>query len=408
MKVLLVTSRFPFSDSSESFLVDEVEELRQQGIRLEILPMLRPDLRRPGAQGLVVREESLLAPKVVWDALAWAIRHPRRFGRILARICHEPRHAPKNLVVVPLGIAMGRRCATEGFDHIHAHWLSTSGTLAWVINLVSGTPFSITAHRWDIFDRNLIQEKADRASFIRFISQSGKEAFERVAGVERSNLHVIHLGIRTKTHSPVARDVPVGHLRVASVGSLIPVKGHRYLVDAMSQMIGTGTAVSLDIFGEGDLREQLQQQISAQGLEQVVTLQGHVTRGELLAKYAAGCYDCVVLPSIDSGDGEHEGIPVALMEAMNHGICVVATRTGGIPELITDGESGVLVSDKSSTTLAAALLELARHPPARRALGAAGQRKVLAEFDATSTAGQLIRAMSGASPAAPPHPGSLD
>lgn len=395
MKVLLITARYPFGPAAEAFLSDEVNELIRQGVNLELLPSLRRGQLRPEAAGLSVRRESLAAVSVLLGALLCVFQRPRQVTSMLVALLTDPVHLPKNLLVVPLGLDLGRRVASEQFDHIHGHWLSTSGTLAWIIHRISGVPFSITAHRWDIFARNLIRPKGRDAQFIRFISESGLRAFQELVESPRAPLRVIHLGVRLPGARASARPSRDNEpFRVASVGNLIPVKGHRYLIDAVATLARAGSSISVDLCGEGYLLYELEEQVKKLAVGDRVSFRGQLPRQALLESYARGDYDCVVLPSVDNGGGEHEGIPVSLMEAMSHRVCVVSTRTGGIPELIEDRVSGLLVGDKSGSELAGALRELETHPDLRESLARRGAEQVKERFEVERTVAELVAAIA--------------
>jgi glycosyltransferase involved in cell wall biosynthesis len=279
---------------------------------------------------------------------------------------------------------------------VHAHWLSHTSTCALGISELTGTPFSITAHRWDVYVENLFATKAQRATFVRFIARACRSVFETRVGTDTGHLVDLHMGVeavgmRTTTH-PAGRSGP---LRLVTVGNLLPVKGQSYLLEALAHLRDRGIDASLDIFGDGPLRDELTARTAELRLGDRVVLRGIRPRGELAAAYARGDYDVFVMPSVDLGDGEHEGVPVSAMEAMAVGIPVVATDTGGIPELVVEGVTGLLVPQQSPAALANAVARLDADPDLGRSLGTAGEKHVREEFDAGVIAQRLLDLMQG-------------
>jgi colanic acid/amylovoran biosynthesis glycosyltransferase len=148
--------------------------------------------------------------------------------------------------------------------------------------------------------------------------------------------------------------------------------------------------VELWIAGEGELRGSIKRQIRDLRLRDRVRLLGQMQHDALLSLYRYSQVDVVVLPSIDLGNGQHEGIPVALMEAMAYAIPVVATETGGIPELVGGG-AGLLIQPANPQALAGALTKLAGDAALRRSLGLGGRKRVEQSFEITKMVRELVR-----------------
>ena len=170
-----------------------------------------------------------------------------------------------------------------------------------------------------------------------------------------------------------------GRLRLVTVGRLVEKKGIEYALRAVRILVDRGLDVEYRVLGDGPGRERLAGLIAELGLETRVALQG---RG-VQAKVRAGLEDADVLvaPSVTAADGDEEGIPNVLKEAMASGLPVVATRHAGIPELVEDGVSGLLVPERDEAALADALERLARAPAGWAAMGRAGREKIEKEYD---------------------------
>ena len=192
---------------------------------------------------------------------------------------------------------------------------------------------------------------------------------------------------------------------VLAAGNLVDKKGHSVLVEAAGLLRAGGTPITVEIVGGGPLEERLQSLIDVSSLGEVVRLAGPMPHGRLLGELAAGRWDVVVQPSVVLPDGETEGIPVTLLEAMAHGVPVVASAIGGIPELL-EGGSGLLVPPEDPGALADALAGLAADPELRAALGESGRQRIAQEFEAGTIARRLSQLfeLAASTPPAPAEP----
>jgi glycosyltransferase involved in cell wall biosynthesis len=265
-------------------------------------------------------------------------------------------------------------------------------TMAMIASETSGVPWSFTAHRGDIAANNLLFTKASRAAFVRFISESGRRmAASLAAAPPPGKSAIIHMGVKTPDGPPVVpfpRQTPL----IVCPAYLYPVKGHCHLLRAMAILKQRGVAGRLDVVGEGELLDSLRALSDELKLGETVRFLGHRLNEEILRWYAEGAVDIVVLPSLDLGNNLHEGIPVSLMEAMTHGVAVVSTTTGGIPELLHDG-AGEMVPPQDPVALADALQRLLVDPARRRRLAEAGRRRVEEEFALSTVVRQLSARM---------------
>jgi colanic acid/amylovoran biosynthesis glycosyltransferase len=177
------------------------------------------------------------------------------------------------------------------------------------------------------------------------------------------------------------------------VGSLEEKKGQTYLVEACRLLKQRGLDFVCHLIGDGQSREALEQQIQAAGLSGLVRLEGGQPRDQVVRMLRQA--DVVALPSIVTKSGKMEGIPVALMEPLACEVPVVSTRISGIPELVEDGVTGLLVPPQDPAALAGALERLARDPELGRRMGRAGRAKVLREFDLSDSTAKLAQLMIG-------------
>ncbi len=271
------------------------------------------------------------------------------------------RHKLKNAAVLPKAFAVASWLQAHRVDHVHAYWLSSPATVAYVAARIAGIPWSASAHRWDIYDGNLRDRKLADASFVRTISERGRRD---LSVSNRETAICIPLGIPLKPYR-APRVLTGNALRILCPANLVPVKGHSTLLLALKLLNERGVIVRCTLAGSGSLRPKLEQLARAYGIERIVHFAGVVPQDRLHAQMQGGEYDVVVLPSDDRGPKEMEGIPAALIEAMAIGVPVVATTSGSIPELV-EPDCGTLVAPGDARALAAALEGLLQHPARAR------------------------------------------
>jgi glycosyltransferase involved in cell wall biosynthesis len=389
--VIYVTATLPFG-RPEAFLIPEIARVGGTN-RVRVVPVRpRGEVVHSDAEPLVpgTIREGLFSVRVLAGALAAAVSSPGRTWSALAPLRHSrsPRILAKNLMVFPKGLWLGRIVDRGGWDHIHAHWASTSATVAMVAARYSGTPWSFTAHRWDITEDNLLPTKVRSAAFVRAISQRGAQTI--TARIRQSAaIDVIHVGVAVPTQTAPTRSPG---FQVVAIADLVEVKGHRHLLDAVALLRNRGSQIHLELAGDGPLRESLEDRVERLGLSSCVSFLGTRSHAQVLDWLSAGRWNAVVLPSVRLGDVS-EGIPISLVEAMAAGVPVVATDTGAIGELIDDG-SGLLVEGGSAVALADALWRIETISGLGPDLATGARSKVEREFDIGVITETLLRRMA--------------
>jgi glycosyltransferase involved in cell wall biosynthesis len=341
----------------------------------------------------VATAEGLLSLSVLGSCLLEIVSRPTLALRsmLLLSGSRSPRILLKNLAVVPKSFWLARLLRREGVDHVHAQWASTTATTALLASALSGTPWSFAGHRWDIREDNLLRTKAQTARFVRVIDARGRQEMSTLVGPHPRRVVIIHMGVTTRdSHEPRVRQG--GPLRVLMVARLDEGKGHRYAVDALALLEASGVDVELDLAGEGPLRSTIEAHALRHGVRDLVRFLGLIDHERLLTRLGNGEWDVALLPSVETRS-HREGIPVALIEAMAAGVPVVATATGGIPELLADG-AGLLIPQRDAGATAAAMARLAAEEELRRELAERGLERVHAQYAVQSTASALVVEMT--------------
>jgi glycosyltransferase involved in cell wall biosynthesis len=396
-KVAYLVSRFP--KLTETFVLYEILAVERAGRTVELyaLQRERTSLMHPEARAMLprVRFAPLFSLAIARSHLHYLRTRPREYlaslGVLMRANLGSARYFFGALGFFPKAVYFAREMERQGVSHVHAHFASHPAAVAYVIGRLTGIPYSFTAHGSDLHrDKHMLREKVGAAHFVVAISQYNRNAIVRHCGdAADGKVVVVHCGVDTDVFQPSiqAPAESSGALRIVCVGTLHAVKGQRYLVDACRVLLDRKVDFQCRLVGEGPDRRALARQIEQAGLGKHVLLDGRVDRDRIRGILAQA--DVVVAPSVPTPDGRREGIPVALMEAAACGLPVIGTRLTGVPELVRDGEVGLLVEPGDAEGLATALETLARDPQLRVTMGARGRKHVLREFDLDSIAREL-------------------
>ena len=407
LRVACVTSRFP--KLTETFVLYEILGLQRHGVRVDLYPLLRErtEVMHPEAVPVVAQARFLpfVSPAILRSQL-WFLRHRPRAYLAALRDLLRGTWGSLNFFVGAVGIFpkvahIARLCESDGVDHVHCQFATHAAAAGFVIRRLTGIPYSFTAHGSDLHvDRRMLPEKLAEAAFAVPISEYNRDVILReCAGRFGDKLEVIHAGIDTSFFR--ARNGSrgaAGPLSILSVGTLHEVKGQAYLIEACRQLERDGVDFVCRLVGDGPDRRALEDQIAAAGLQARVFVLGPRPRAEVAELMRAS--DVLVAPSVPTRQGKREGLPIVLMEALASGLAVVASRLAGIPELVEDGRTGLLVEPRDAAGLAAALRRLADDPALRERLADAGRAKVELEFDAYENAARLAARCARAARAA--------
>jgi glycosyltransferase involved in cell wall biosynthesis len=415
--IALVTSRTPFG-GGEAFVLREAAGLERAGVRVFMFParVRRPAPAHSAGRPWVEQARAWTsAGAMLRCALVAFATHPLLHARLLAwtvaTTFASTRAAPgseaaefrraglvedqntlfrkhrlaKNVLAFFRGIQLARHARAARVDHIHASWASYPATVAMVASKLSGVPWSFSAHRWDLLEGNALAEKIASASFARAISESGRRQLQAFGLA--TPVHLVHVGIDV-SDEPGA-PAPAPGRRFVSVGHLISRKNFGDVVQAAARLRDRGIDFSCEIVGDGPCRAELEDAVRALGLGDRVTLCGALDNDELLRRLRAEAWTAIVHPAL------HEGIPVAVMEAMAAGIPAIAYDAGDLVELVESGANGVLCASRDLDALTDAMVSLLASTGEGRRLGAAARATVASDFNVERSAG-LLRALFAA------------
>ncbi len=392
MRIAYLASRYPAV--SHTFIQREVAGLRASGVPVDTFAIRRAEagevLSRADeaeARGtyalLPVRRSHLVRAHVM--ALC---RSPRAYK---ATIAEAVRLAPPGgrgllwqLFYLAEAILLWDRCARRGVTHLHAHFANVGSDVALLaahFGRAAGRgprSSSFTMHGstefYDVPGFRLA-EKVRAAAFVACVSDfTRSQLMLFLEEAQWPKLALVRCGVDPERFSASRRSRDEGGpVRILTVGRLVGGKGFALLLDAVATLVGRGRDVAMTVVGDGPSREELHARAARLGLAGRVDWLGAVGQDEIRDLYASA--DVFCLPSFA------EGVPVVLMEAMAMEVAVVATRIAGIPELIDEGTSGLLVTPGRADELADALDRLVTDPELRARLGRAGRQAVRDGYD---------------------------
>lgn len=322
------------------------------------------------------------------------VRRPIGYGKAVGHLLRGARSLASLRAFAQAG-RLADLALENGVDHLHAHFAHNPASLARYASLFTGIPYSFTAHAKDLYlsRPNSLVNKAEVASFVTTCTSFNRRYLEEVLPSElHHKVHVVYHGVDTERFVPSSTRPAPAVPRILSVGRLVPKKGYTYLVEAARLVQARGIPFRLDIYGSGELRDALRAQIEQAGLGDAVHLHGSRTQEDLIAIYRAS--DLFALSPVVTDNGDRDGIPNVLLEAMASGLPAVSTDISGIPELIVDRRNGLLVPPSGPTALADALAELLLSDSLRAQLGAEARNTVVRRFDAREnirTMAELLR-----------------
>ncbi len=275
--------------------------------------------------------------------------------------------------------------------HIHSQWINSCGTIgmygAWLLNV----SFSFTGHAADLFrERCALEDKIQRAEFIVCISEFHRQFFLKL-GARPEQLIIVYCGINPEWFYPPEpksemKDRPY---RILSAGRLVEKKGFAYLIDACRLLADRGERFECVIGGSGELEAELRAQVKRLDLDSFVTITGKALQQEKIIEFMHGG-DVYALPCVWASDDDVDGLPQMLMEAMACGLPAISTRLVGIPDLIKNEETGLLIAPNNTSELADALARLMHDQVLAARLAESGRKWVYEKFDLKNCLDPLI------------------
>ena len=397
LKLIYIVGTFPAF--STVFIDREIRSMRQQNVDLQIVAIRKPTEDQPlsSEQRDFMKDVTYLLPldliAFLLGNLLYLISQPLTYLGTFFYLISRPHPNLRTRLMTILHFAEGVHAAYllrgQTFNHLHAHFVDRAAIVALVASRLCKVPYSLTAHANDIYvNPVLLREKIQGAKFMTTCTgYNFNYLTQEMAQDLNGKLHLAYHGLDLSNYQPASERTPRTRPLLMSVGRLTEKKGFTYLIDACRALVDQGYDFECHIVGPGPLYDTLTAQIESQNLTDVITLCGPIPHDDVISKYNEAT--AFVLPCIVAKDGDRDGIPNVLIEAMAMQLPAVSTNHSGIPELIEDGVSGLLVPPTDVLALTQALKTLLDDPQLCARLAKRGRQKVLEDFELQGNTSRL-------------------
>ena len=353
---------------SETFISNEIRLLEEMGFKIHIYSMRAPrenfsheSVKRIKA-GVTYLPSSMIwgLPTLLYHNIRLFLRMPERYRECLKLMAKRFRLAPKKHTwvkhMLQAGYIMQKSVIDDGVDlaHLHGHFAHTPTTVTMYAACLAGIPFSFTAHAKDIYtqDPRRIQDKVKRAKFVVTCTRYN-EQYLREHVANGNPIHCVYHGINLDLFSPNGRSpeiTPPYH--ILTVARFVEKKGLDTVLKALAELRARGIEFRYTLVGEGKAKfnRKIKDLVHRLGLDDVTTLPGTITHDEVIK--LLGSADCFTLGCRKAKDGDRDGIPNVVAEAMATGVPVAATDVSGVPELVTHEQTGLLCPSNDPKALA--------------------------------------------------------
>ncbi len=405
---------------SETFIINEMLLLEKLGFKLHIFALRNPGEAKVHESVRKVRAQVTYIPDYFWPFF-WAFlkaniklwwRRPgvytRAFGFAAWRSLRQwssstikrfaqAAYMVQNHLALHATRANGNGQKEQSGErvriaHFYAHFSHGPTTVAYFASWLTGVKYSFSAHAKDIYvqEHDFLREKILKAQFVTTCTDFNKKYLQKVGGPQAlvfCTYHGLNLESFPLQEHASKNDCP----RILSVGRFVPKKGFPVLIRALHLLRERGYRFNCHLIGGGEMEIELRSLIKKLKMEDRIELLGAMSQEELLAYYRRA--DIFALACEVQRDGDRDGIPNVIVEAMALRIPIVSTNISGIPECVETGVSGVLVAEKDPSAFANGIALLLDRPEWARALGRAGRAKVEKDYDALRNVQQIGAAL---------------
>ncbi len=389
-------SRFPFV--SQTFTDNEMLALEEAGWRLAVASIFPPpNSFRHGyldhlEAELLYGPPSLIKKQLEQQARSTGLWPADLIARHEAEYGKEFKAAERARNALYFGHAFRRL----GVRHVHVPFANRATHSMLFLKVMSGLTFSFTTHgrdfQVDLGSDDLLREMCGEAEFVIAVCDYSRDLLRQLCPDSADKIQRIYNGLDPEQFYATDNRAKSGKLRIISIGRLIEFKGFHILLDALAALTAGGLAAELTIVGEGPWLDRLTGQVSDLGLQQSVRFAGRCNQAEVRQLLSQS--EIFVLACTQDASGATDLLPTVITEAMFSSLPVISTRIAGVPEMVIDGQTGLLVEHGNSKALAQAISQLAAEPDRGRKLGHNGKQHALQKFHLSSTSQQLAQMLA--------------
>lgn len=390
LQIVYVIETFP--SSTEYFILNEILSLEKQGVNLLVLSIRKPK-SSIFASGLDSLKASVLYANdfhsyfliLHWFTILKKISNHSKFPFFSWSFFRQLKN-------ISLALSVEKQLKNYNITHVHAHFAFIATDVGYILSRLLNVNFSFTAHAQDIYlNQKRIIGKIESATFVvtcthynlRYLNQLTKNRFNE-------KIYQIYHGIPEERNGFLQENKTVNltNVRVLTVARLVEKKGITYLLRAIKLLLDRGIKVSCEIIGDGPLKKELVNFVNKANINSYITFKGTKTRSEVLQ--AMRVSDVFILPSITASNGDMDGLPNVLLEAMTVGVPVISTNISAVPELVEDNITGIMVSEKDEKAIADAILKLIDDPALYQSILINAKNKVTQGFNVNVSTKKMI------------------
>jgi glycosyltransferase involved in cell wall biosynthesis len=386
-----------FPRLSETFVLQELLELERRGVNLHLFALRRPEE--------IVQQDALSELRATVEYLPdGVVPHQRTRVRLAhAALLFHRRLGYVNgfsdvLASPEFSRSLGERAALLahrlvrlGSPPLYIHFAHKPATIGRFAALLTGVPYALSAHAKDIWltPQDELARKVRDASAVLTCTEQARALLAGLAEGE-TPVHLVYHGVDVKGRTRAAR--PAGEApRILAIGRLVEKKGHETLLLAARLLRDRGIDFRVRLVGEGPEWPRLQRLVHELQLGDRVIFLGPLSESEVRAEYEEA--DVFALPCRKLPNGDQDGLPNVILEAMAHGLPVASTRLDGIAEAIVDGESGLLADQDDPAAFAQDLARLIEDVEFRERIGEAGRKRVEERFERSANLPGVVTAL---------------
>lgn len=395
MRIVYIIGTYP--RLTTTFIDREISSLEELGAKIKIVSIRQPSGELSPAQDELINRIQYLFPvnlvSLIVGHLDFAIGHPIKYFGTIFYLLTRPHPSfgsrIKTLMHFGEGVYAAYQLRRDDFDHVHAHFMDRAATVALIVGRLVNVPYSLTAHAADIYVAPiLLPEKMGEAKFIATCTEYNKSYLEQLGeGIFNHKLFCIYHNLSVDEYN--AQGTQKNEMyTLLSVGQLKEKKGFEYLLRACRLLSDRGYSFNCQIVGEGPQRNYLEARIRELSLSNLVQLCGALPHQQVIEKFKQA--SLFVLPAVLAPDGDRDGIPNVILEAMTMDLPVVSTVHSAIPEVVEDGVNGLLVPPADENALADALEKIITNPAYAQELGSRGRKIVVDKFDPSTNSKLLL------------------
>lgn len=403
LKIAYILSKFPAF--TETFITREIKEIERLGTDVEVFSLKTPlKDEAEHSENKDFQNHAHYYPFIfstaIWKSLYFYLstRPKTVFGllyKVIQKNIYDPLVLIKTLAVFPKALLIGCTLKKMEINKIHSHWATVPATVSWIVSSLNSSKFTFTAHAWDIFKAdNMLIEKIQAASKVITISEFNKKyLLTKYPGIDPGKIEVIHVGLELGRFRPKPR-AKNPEFRILSIGRMVKTKGFQDLLHACDRLRSNDLKFTCQIIYVSDIYENkifnLYRDLKLEGIVEFIK---DVPQDKIIDYYQQA--DCFVLPCKVSEDGDRDGIPTVIAEALSMELPVISTYVSGIPEVIIEKKTGLLVEPGDVSGLTDNIETLYKDSDLRSRLGRAGGKFVSEEFDVSKNTKKLMDIIEG-------------